>query len=96
MSTNRLFHTWLMLMALTGASIVAGRTGADAPLGLAGVAVVLLAAGIKCRQILLDFLNLRAADGGWRSGFWSYLALLGLLIFAAYAAAFSGAVPQVR
>ncbi len=98
-SYRALFLTWAVLIALTGASMLAGRVDGDAalaPLGIGGVGFVLLMAGLKCRWILMDFLNLRAADGGWRAGFWAYLIVVGLLILGAYAVAWSGVLPLPR
>lgn len=96
-SPRRLSLTWLVLMALTAASMIAGRVAPDAglePLGLAGVGLVLAAAVFKSRLILMNFLNLRCAAGSWRPLFTFWLTLIALLILAAYAVALSGALPQ--
>lgn len=83
-----LLRTWAILMLLTAASLMAGRVDETlAPLGIAGAAAVMAAAVFKGRQILLDFLNLRAAPGAWRFLLVGWLVVLALGIVAAYAAA---------
>jgi hypothetical protein len=66
---KRLDRTWLLLMALTVASLIAGRADGSAAPGLMGAAVVLVVAVVKARGILMEFLNLRAAPAGWRAVF---------------------------
>lgn len=90
---TRLLQTWIVLMALTAGSMIAGGAVGEAthqPLGLTGVALVLLAALFKSGQILLNFLDLRHAGGGWRALLWTWLGLIAAAIFAAYAVALSG------
>lgn len=92
-SARVLLRTWAVLMALTVGSMAAGLAypgAAQESLGLAGVGMVLAAALFKSRQILLDFLGLRHAGGGWRALLYAWLILIAAVVLAAYAIALSG------
>ncbi|WP_406872235.1 cytochrome C oxidase subunit IV family protein [Aminobacter sp. P9b] len=54
-SSPRLARSWLVLLALTGASVLAVRFGGAA----AGAAFVLGLAMLKARLVILDFMGLR-------------------------------------
>ncbi|KQU76439.1 cytochrome C oxidase subunit IV family protein [Aminobacter aganoensis] len=54
-SLRRLARSWLFLLALTGASVVAVRFGGAA----AGASLVLGLAMLKARLVILDFMGLR-------------------------------------
>jgi hypothetical protein len=85
-SRRALLAAWAVLAVLTLVTAVAGGTllSADptAPLGLGSAALLLLAAALKARLILMRYLNLRAASGGWRFLFtvWVGLVLLVVLV----------------
>jgi hypothetical protein len=90
-------RTWTVLMALTAGSMFAGAvhpSAAHEPLGLVGVGLVLAAALFKSRQILLDFLGLRVAGGGWRALLYAWLVLIAALVLGAYAVALSGVLAR--
>ncbi|WP_079285093.1 cytochrome C oxidase subunit IV family protein [Azospirillum brasilense] len=77
-----LTRTWVVLMLLTAVSMWAGHgTGGLGPLG---VGLVLAAANVKADRILTHYLDLHRADGSWRAGFRSLLALLGAALFGIY------------
>lgn len=86
-SNRRLTWTWLVLVALTVASMVGGRAtaGDPRPLGIWAVVVVLAITTVKAAQVLLNFLNLRAASGGWRQGFLVAIFLINAAIALIYA-----------
>jgi hypothetical protein len=83
--TNILTRTWLVLIGLTLASLLAGRAAGGGTLGLGGAAAVLAIGGFKATQILRHFLGISRAGTGWQVGFALYLTLLGGVILAAYA-----------
>ncbi|UEM20843.1 cytochrome C oxidase subunit IV family protein [Skermanella mucosa] len=80
-----LTRTWILLIALTSLSLLAGRPGGEGSIGLFGVGLVLMAANFKADQILTHFLGLQRAGSGWRMLFRVMLTLLGVTIFAIYA-----------
>ena len=82
-----LTRTWVILMALTTVSLLAGRPGAEGSIGLLGIGLVLMAANFKADQILAHFLGLQRAGSGWRMLFRVMLTLLGITIFGIYALA---------
>jgi len=82
-----LTRTWVILMALTAVSLLAGRPGAEGSIGLLGIGLVLMAANSKADQILTHFLGLQRAGSGWRMLFRVMLTLLGITIFGIYALA---------
>lgn len=82
-----LTRTWVILMALTAVSLLAGRPGAEGSIGLLGIGLVLMAANFKADQILTHFLGLQRAGSGWRMLFRVMLTLLGIMIFGIYALA---------
>jgi hypothetical protein len=87
---RRLLTTWLALMALTVLSMWSAQLGGEsrAPsLPMWSVALVLLSAGFKVRQILMIYLNLRVSSAGWRGGFLCLLAVTILLVGSGYWAA---------
>jgi hypothetical protein len=80
---RRIDRTWLLLAALTSASIAATR------IGLVGVVVngaVLVLAIVKARSLLWNFLDIRAASSGWRTVFLAWLLLIAVAAWAASAA----------
>lgn len=91
-----LTRTWLLLVALTLLALVAGRPGGQASLGIAGVALVLLASGVKAVLILRNFLGLHRAGPGWRTLFTLYLVLVAAGVLAAYALAGAGMLVRPR
>ena len=70
-----LTRTWVILMALTAVSLLAGRPGAEGSIGLLGIGLVLMAANFKADQILTHFLGLQRAGSGWRMLFRVMLTL---------------------
>lgn len=81
-----LTRAWLILMALCVVTLVLGLSDSGSPLGGAGVASLLLTTLVKARQVLLDFLELRHAGGGWRGGLTLWLVVVAGLILAVHAA----------
>lgn len=85
-----LTRAWIILMALAILTLVLGLYDPHTPLGVASAFALMATTIIKGRQILLDYLELRHADGGWRIGLTLYLTAVALLILAAYAATHYG------
>lgn len=84
---QRLIRTWLILMALTCASMV----GALVPMGdngdrlaWTGILTIVAAAYYKAHRIVMVYLNLRASSGGWKGGLIAYLMLTTLVILGSY------------
>lgn len=84
-------RTWAILVLLTLTAMGAGGAIGSAVPGLAGTALLIVITGFKAVEILRHFLELKRATPGWQALFYLYLALLGGLIFAAYA--LSGRLP---
>ncbi|TDT41734.1 cytochrome c oxidase subunit IV [Halospina denitrificans] len=92
MTTNlpgqrRLLQTWLILMVLTGVSMI----GALIPMGedgnrlaWTGVLMIIAAAYYKAHRIVMVYLNLRASSPGWKGGLIAYLMLTTLVILGSY------------
>lgn len=81
-----LTRAWLLLILLTGIAMWTGGPGGEAPLGTLGVGVIVVMSGFKAVSILRYFLELERASPGWRVAIYGYVAVLGGIIFAAYAA----------
>lgn len=83
--TRRLLITWIMLMGLTGVSMVSARLDQTTDwqaLSLWSVALVLLATAFKAHRVLMVYLNLRAATPAWK-GIFIGLTLVTLALIAA-------------
>lgn len=90
-----LVRTWIVLVALTLATMVAGGE-AGRSLGFAGAAAVVAFAVVKGRRILTDYMELNQAAGGWRAGLTVWLAVVGGAILAGHAAIVLGWAPIHR
>ncbi|MCW8861795.1 MAG: cytochrome C oxidase subunit IV family protein [Rhodospirillales bacterium] len=73
-----LIASWLLLLALTVASMISGRASAGdlTPIGGFGMALVLAATALKAQQILYVYLNLRQSTAGWRAFFIAFLIVV--------------------
>lgn len=80
--SRQVTRTWILLLILTVVSMSAGHTGAG---GLASSGIVLLAAVIKGRWMLMDFLKLRDVPPGWRIALSSWLVLIAAVAWIAAA-----------
>jgi hypothetical protein len=80
-----LTRTYVFLIGLTAASLLAGRPGGEGSIGLLGIGLVLMVANFKADQILTHFLGLQRAGSGWRTLFRVILTLLAMTIFGIYA-----------
>jgi len=76
--------TWIVLLALTSATIWIGASSGVASDWLRS-GLVIAVAGLKAWAILRYFLDLRKASPGWQVLFVVYLAAVCGAIFAAYA-----------
>jgi hypothetical protein len=82
---SQLTQTWLLLMALTVTAMISAQLEPQAPaLPPWALAIVVLSAALKARQILMVYLDLQAATAGWRGFFTGLLITTLALIFAAY------------
>jgi Prokaryotic Cytochrome C oxidase subunit IV len=84
-SARTLVRTWLWLVGLTLATMVAGKTLGEAnrlaSLGIAWAAALMLVTGLKARLILWRYLDLAASTPGWRGLLVAYLlAVLGIVL----------------
>lgn len=90
-TARRLIVAWLLLMALTAATMFWGRaaSGDMTPLGVAWVAALLAVTFFKASQVLMVYLNLRVSTQGWKVLFHAFLIAIGVPILGAYAIAAS-------
>ncbi|XKE45355.1 cytochrome C oxidase subunit IV family protein [Halomonas organivorans] len=87
---RRLLIAWATLMVLTLISMVSARLEEAAQwqaLPLWSASLVLLATAFKAHQVLMVYLNLRAAGSAWRGAFVGLLAVTLALIAGGYLAA---------
>ena len=75
-SRKILITAWLTLLALTMGTMISGHVSGGNALGPAWIAALAAITLFKARIILRDYLNLRAASGGWGRGFTAFLILL--------------------
>ena len=74
---DRLTLSWLVLMGLTTVTLLFARHGDEGrSVGIAGVALLLVLAVTKGREILLHYLELDHAGPGWRLAMTGWLVLL--------------------
>jgi hypothetical protein len=89
-SARTLVRTWLWLVGLTLATMVAGKTLGEAnrlaSLGLAWAVALMLVTGLKARLILWRYLDLAASTPGWRGLLVAYLILVLGVVLGLYAA----------
>jgi len=83
----RVTRAWILLVLLTLLSMAAAHA---APGGMANSGIVLTAAVVKGRWMLLDFLKLRHAPPGW------LLLLCSWLVLIAASAWIAAAIPLLR
>ncbi len=81
-----LFIVWLILMGLSGATMIAGKVTASLSIGSVWMAVLLLVAGLKSRLILRYYLDLKSATSGWSTLFSGLVLFILLTVFAIYVA----------
>jgi len=93
-SRRTLFIAWLILMALTIGTMLAGHVTSTRSLGLIWTALLLLISWAKARTILQVYLNLRAAPRGWQSGFNAILIFMLLVLLGLYAINALGMIPR--
>ena len=93
-SRRTLFTAWLVLMALTVGTMLAGHVTSTRSLGLLWTGGLLLISWAKARTILQVYLNLRAAPRGWQTGFNITLIMLLLLLLGLYAIHALGLIPR--
>ncbi|WP_038034825.1 cytochrome C oxidase subunit IV family protein [Thermopetrobacter sp. TC1] len=84
-TARQLIMAWVLLMALTVGTMIAGRVTSAASLGLAWTALLMVITWAKARTILMVYLNLRVAPAHWKSGFSATLVFVLLLILGIYA-----------
>lgn len=79
-----LFIVWLLLLAATSASMVAGKAGDVSSPGLGGTGLLLLVTWIKARLIMSYFLDLKSASHGWNVALNALVITIILVIFGLY------------
>ena len=80
--SHRVTRAWLILITLTATSMAAGHFGLA---GLVANALLLTAAIVKGRCMMLDFLKLRSVPAGWRALLQTWLIVVALTAWAASA-----------
>ena len=94
MDEKRLTRAWLMLLALTAGTAVAGRvTATENGLALVWLVALGLVSMLKARMILMDYLDLKGARD-WAAGFTAALVFLVAIVYGLSAIAWAGARPQ--
>ena len=91
---RQLLAAWVLLMALTVGTMIAGRVTSAATLGLAWTALLMAITWAKARTILMVYLNLRVAPGHWKTGFAATLVFVLLLILGIYALEALSLIPR--
>ncbi len=86
-SFRALLLTWLLLMGLTVLLLLAGDPDGSGRLPLISVALLLLVALLKARQILWVFLGLARSSGLWKATFLASLAVILALVLGCAALA---------
>jgi hypothetical protein len=84
-SRKELITGWVLLMALTIGTMIAGRVTNASTLGFAWLSALLVITYFKARTILNVYLNLQAAPRHWKTGFSAILIVLLLAIAGIYA-----------
>lgn len=83
MAKDPILTAWLILLALSGASVAVSQLeGSNVPIAVIG-ATIFLFAWIKARVILLRYLGLSAAPA-WAAGFTWVLGLYGFIMLTLY------------
>ena len=78
-ASRRVTHAWGLLVVLTLLSLAAGHSGWP---GLAANGLILAAAFVKGRWMLMDFLKLRGVPVGWQTLFLCWLGLVTVISWA--------------
>ena len=78
---NPINRAWLVLMIATAITWYLGEVGAA---GTGAIVGMLLIAFVKCRLVILDFMELRQAPRMWRLLLEGWMLLVGSLILLAY------------
>ena len=89
-SARQLVRAWFVLVGLTLATMVVGKTLGEAnglaSLGLAWAVALMLVTGLKARLILWRYLDLATSTPGWRGLLVAYLVLVLGTVLGLYAA----------
>ena len=93
-TVRQILLAWVLLMALTIGTMLAGKVTSAASLGIVWTAVLLVITWAKARIILAVYLNLRAAPRYWQSGFGGTLFVLLLILLGIYAFGFFDMMPR--
>ena len=81
MDEKRLTRAWLMLLALTAGTAVAGRvTATENGLALVWLVALGVVSMLKARMILMDYLDLKGARD-WAAGFTAALVFLVAIVY---------------
>jgi len=72
-------------MALTIATMIAGKVTNTVSLGMVWMAVLMAVTWLKATLILNYYLDLKSATGGWNKGFIILAGMILLFVFAIYA-----------
>jgi len=88
----RLIVTWALMFGLTIISMFSGDVfethKIPAQIGFIPVAILMLTTLLKCRFLLLDFLELRHVTPQWRRGFFFAILIITGMVLATYTLAF--------
>jgi hypothetical protein len=83
---RKLAAVWLLLMALTIGTMIAGKVTSSASIGLYGIGGLMLVTFVKAKLILNHYLELKSAYGAWGTFFTSMIALILIILTGIYVA----------
>ncbi len=79
-----LVTVWLVLMLATLATMIAGKVTEISSIGTIWMGVLMVVTWLKARLILLYFLDLKSATGGWSTGFGALVIFILIALFGLY------------
>ena len=82
---RKLVFIWLVLMALSLATMLAGKITSIETVGPAWMLILMAVTWIKANLILRYYLELNAASGGWNKVFNAIISLIIVILFGLYA-----------
>ncbi len=81
-----LFVVWIILMALSGGTMIAGNVTNTVSLGMMWMALLLLVTLVKSTLILQYYLELKSSTPGWNKTFIGLVSVVLVIVFGLYVA----------
>ncbi len=77
---------WIVLMALSGATMIVGNVTNTLSLGMTWMALLLVVTLVKSTLILQYYLDLKSSTSGWSKAFIGLVSVMLVIVFGLYAA----------